>query len=532
MFASGLSMYNESLLERIRFDWLPCWTIEKTGPSAHRLRAVRRGRKDFMLSVIRTVGASLLVLFTCPLFAQEPLVVGERKQLFLDRRFIEAGEGIALHANPAQKLGALTGVDGKPMMGFVSRVIEDQGKIRLYLGHDGVEIFESDDALHFQPVGRSIGGGSFSTIFLDRHDPNPEQRYKLFLLKSSPTFDKSTDGVFAYKSADGLNFTECGRVLPLFTDNPTILLWDHRLDKYVVYLRALAYDSPNQRRIARIEVDNPLEPWPYRETKEPRPFVSTENVDVVLAADNEDDPNSDMYYNAATIYEEAQDAYLMFTSQFRHFSADKHKFLIPPVKGRWEDFGPLEVQLAVSRDGIHWSRPSREPYMTMGLPDEWDRWNNVMGPGIVRRGNYLYQYYTSSGRLHDGAIWRPEYESTAKQLGGVGVVRQRIDGFVSVDADHSGGWFRTPKIIFSGNCLKLNMDAGAMGKALVELQDAAGDPIPGFAATDCDELGGNVLDQVVTWNGSSDVGKLVEQDVRIKFKLVRTKLYSFQFNKR
>jgi pimeloyl-CoA dehydrogenase large subunit len=47
--------------------------------------------------------------------------------------------------------------NGKP-------VIEDQGRIRMYVGHDGVAIFESDDGLHFQATGKSIGGGSFSEM--------------------------------------------------------------------------------------------------------------------------------------------------------------------------------------------------------------------------------------------------------------------------------------------------------------------------------------------------------------------------------
>ncbi|MBA3314611.1 MAG: hypothetical protein H0T47_15155 [Planctomycetaceae bacterium] len=62
----------------------------------------------------------------------------------------------------------------------------------------------------------------------------------------------------------------------------------------------------------------------------------------------------------------------------------------------------------MSRDGIDWQRPSREPYFPTGLAGEWDRWYAVMGPGIVRRGNYLYQYYYSSGRLHDSVILRAE----------------------------------------------------------------------------------------------------------------------------
>jgi hypothetical protein len=189
----------------------------------------------------------------------------------------------------------------------------------------------------------------------------------------------------------------------------------------------------------------------------------------------------------------------------------------------------LEVQLAVSRDGVHWTRPSREPYFPTGLADEWDRWYAVVGPGIVRRGNYLYQYYCSSGRLHDSVVLRPEYDEAAKQVGGVGVVRQRLDGFVSADADHKGGWLRTPSIVFRGNRLRLNIDTGAMGTAFVELQDADGRPIPGFSLADCEEIGGNFIDQRVYWKGSPDVSSLAGRPIRIHFQLTRAKLYCFQF---
>jgi hypothetical protein len=478
----------------------------------------------------RAVFIALFVLSTAVACAEEaPLDVGGRKQLFIDRRFMAESERVTLRTNPAQKLGQIMDADGKPLMGHVSRVIEDQGKIRMYVGHDGVAIFESDDGLHFRATGKSIGGGSFSTIFLDSHEANPQRRYKLFLLKSQPTFDRATDGVYAFTSGDGLHFTEVGRVLPWFTDNPTIVLWDARIGKYVIYLRALAYDSPNQRRIGRIEVDDPLQPWPFRESKDPRPFLSTENVPVVLAADDQDDSESDIYYNAATIYEAAQDTYLMFTTQFRHFSPKRHPFVRSPRPGQWEDFGPLEVQLAVSRDGVHWQRPSREPYFPMGLPDEWDRWYAVMGPGLARRGNYLYQYYNSSGRLHDGAILRAEYEKSAPQLGGIGIVRQRLDGFVSADADTKGGWLQTPLLTFRGNRLRLNIDTGAMGTAFVELRDADRQPIPGFTLDDCEEIGGNFIDQIVYWKGSSDVGSLAGRPIRIHIQLKRGKLFAFQF---
>jgi hypothetical protein len=462
-----------------------------------------------------------------------PIDVADRKQLFIDSRFIADRDRVELRANPAQKLGLVRDETGQLLQGHVSRVIEDGGKIRLYLGAEAVDVLEleSDDGLRFRRMGVRLPGGVFPTIFLDPHEPDPSRKYKLFRLEFGQPFDPAKHGVYAAYSADGAHFTEVGRVLPFFTDNPPIVHWDPRIGKYVIYTRAFSYDSENQRRIGRIETDDPLKPWPYKKTGNDRMFFSTENVQVVLAADKEDDPHSDMYYNASAIYPWAQDVYLMFPSNFRHFSPKRNPYIRPRVKGEWEDYGMLEVQLAVSRDGVSWSRPSREPYLAPGLPDEWDRWYAVMGPGLARRGNYIYQYYYSSGHLHDSAVLRPEYDHSAAQLGGVGVVRQRLDGFVSADVGSEGGRLRTPAVVFRGNRLRLNIDTGAMGTAFVELQDADGRPIPGFTLADCEEIGGNFVDQCVYWKGNLDVASLAGRPVRIDFRLKRAKLYAFQFTR-
>src|SRR4029079_15356370 len=136
-------------------------------------------------------------------------------------------------------------------------------------------------------------------------------------------------GVYAGYSADGVHFASVGRVLPFFTDNPTIVQWDERRGKYVIYTRAFDYHSRKQRRIGRIETDDPLKPWPYKKTDNDRMFMSLDNVDVVLSAGKDDGPHSDIYYSAAMIYPWAADTHSLFTSQFRHFDPNRHPFVRP-----------------------------------------------------------------------------------------------------------------------------------------------------------------------------------------------------------
>ena len=53
-----------------------------------------------------------------------------------------------------------------------------------------------------------------------------------------------------------------------------------------------------------------MKPWPYLPGNPKQERLSVANAPVVLEADKEDDPHSDIYYNAATIYPWAQDVYL------------------------------------------------------------------------------------------------------------------------------------------------------------------------------------------------------------------------------
>jgi len=113
------------------------------------------------------------------ILAASPVDVSDQKQLFIDRRFMAENDRVELRTNPAQKFGMIMNSDGKPIQGHISRVIDDQGLVKLYLGADSVDVYESSDGLHFKGSGTRLSGGHFTTIFLDEHDPDPARRYKL-----------------------------------------------------------------------------------------------------------------------------------------------------------------------------------------------------------------------------------------------------------------------------------------------------------------------------------------------------------------
>jgi hypothetical protein len=480
--------------------------------------------------------------------AKAPLNVSDRKQLFIDNRFIAASRKVALTMNPPQKLGIVLESEGVPWekgTGGFFRVIEDGGKFKLYYGAfteagHSLCYAESEDGIHWNRPSLGIvainGNKQNNLIYSDNAidatimvDPKdiPERRYKVF--RSLVTPDKARAGVYASYSADGIHFTDVGRVFPMWPETSLIADWDARIQKYVVFTRVFVHHNENQRRVGRLEMDDLLKPWPYRSTVPEIGIPSPENITMVLSADEQDDPFCDFYTNAAHIYPYAQDVYLMFPTPFRHFASS-------PTRQPWfrfqpgNDYGLIDVQMAFSRDGIHWSRPDRRSYVPMGLPDEWDRWLTMMGVGMLRRGNYLYQYYWSTGRTHDSGILRPEYDKSITTKSAIGALRQRLDGFMSADFDYTGGTLTTPPLLFTGTHLRLNIETGAMGTAFVEIRDAEGKPIPGFTRADCEEIGGNFVDTPVRWKGKSDLSALRGRPITLHITARGAKLYAFQFD--
>jgi len=79
--------------------------------------------------------------------------------------------------------------------------------------------------------------------------------------------------------------------------------------------------------------------------------------------------------------------------------------------------------------------------------------------------------------------------------------------------------------------LLLNFATSAAGSVRCEIQDAQGNPLPGFAMDDCDELYGDSLEQPVSWQGKSELKFLVGRAIRLRFKLKDADLYALRFGR-
>ena len=100
--------------------------------------------------------------------------------------------------------------------------------------------------------------------------------------------------------------------------------------------------------------------------------------------------------------------------------------------------------------------------------------------------------------------------------------------FASVHAGAAGGEFVTRPFTFAGDRLLLNYATSAAGSVQVELQDAAGKPLAGFALADMPPLYGDELDATAIWK-SADVSLLAGKPVRLRFVLKDADVYALRF---
>ena len=87
----------------------------------------------------------------------------------------------------------------------------------------------------------------------------------------------------------------------------------------------------------------------------------------------------------------------------------------------------------------------------------------------------------------------------------------------------------SPGPSFTGKRLEINYATSAAGSLWAELQQPDGTPIPGFTKDECDEIIGDQVDRIVTWNGAADVSALSGAPVRLRFVMKDADLFAIRF---
>ena len=339
-----------------------------------------------------------------------------------------------------------------------------------------------------------------STVWLDWTDADPGRRWKMF----TATRREGRRGWFlsVKASADGVRWSEPLAETPGIGDRSTVFYNPFRR-KWVYGIRS---GGPRGRSRQYRECDDPLTGAAWKK----------EDVYLWSASDRADphNPNPEfagiepqLYNLDATPYESVMLG--LFSIWQGPHNAECGKRGIQKRN---------EVLLGFSRDGFHWHRPDRRPFLeATEKKDSW-RWGNVQsaGGGCLVVGDRLYFYF--SGRALCDAFW----DGAAS----TGVAFLRRDGFASMDAGAEGGTLTTRPVTFSGKQLFVNADADG-GEVAVEVLGRDGTVMEPFTRAACRPVSTDSTLQRVAWRGAEDLSAACGRPVRFRFHVRSASLYAF-----
>lgn len=453
-------------------------------------------------------------------YADEPIALGQRRELLVDDHLIAKMEGVTLTLHKPQAHDVALVCDA-PWEGNTSgyfTLFQDGDLFRCYYrgthydeatkkgGHRETTCYaESRDGITWTKPKLGLvefNGSKENNIILtgegcsnfapfkDTH-PNcpPESRYKALASTGDESTRKKKPSLQAWHSADGLHWSRM-REEPVISagsfDSQNTAFYDAERGEYRAYWRYFTGGYTDERG---------WKPKGVRaiRTATSRDFLTWENqADLAYGSEA---PVVQLYTNAVRPYARAPHLLLGFPTRYQ----PKHS--------------QVEPVLMTSRDGVNFKR-WEEPLIPITAPKDRD-WN---------RSNYMTCGMLSlPGHERELSV----YASEAYYRGPGSRIRRfsfRVDGFVSASA--AKGELITKPITFDGSKLTLNLRS--QGETRVEVQDDSGKPLPGFALEECTPLKGDFIDEEVTWKGGS-LSAHAGKPVRLRFAFVDADLFALQF---
>jgi hypothetical protein len=374
-----------------------------------------------------------------------------------------------------------------------------------YLGGygSGTGYATSEDGLRWQKPELDVRRGTnvvqpetrdSATVWLDPEDADPRRRYKLFRSHG----EAGRFGLSVYFSADGMHWGE--RVLRTGPcGDRTTAFWNPFRKVWVYSLRNGR--GPRCRRYW--EVKDLLKGPQWEHLDEPPLWCGSDRLD----------PQRDDLQTVCQLYNLDCVAYeSLLLGLFSIWRGDKN---IPAGRPK-----PNEVCVGFSRDGFHWHRPERKPFLAVSETQGAWNWGNVQSAGgcCLVVGDELWFY-------HSGRAGSPGTGERRDTGGGTGVAVLRRDGFASLDAGPGGGTLTTRPLSFRGRHLFVNADA-ASGELTAEVLDERGKVLEGLAQADCVPVRADRTRQPLTWKGG-DLMRVVGKPVKFRFHLKGGRLYAF-----
>jgi len=312
------------------------------------------------------------------------------------------------------------------------------------------------------------------SVFVDPSAPS-EERYKMVI------GDRS-EGVCGAVSPDGVHWTELSKpILKDPNDSLNIAYYDEQLCKYVLYHRKWVH---GRRAIGRTESDN------FRQ------FPPSEVILEGILADFP--PSVDLYTNCKTTIPGASDLHLLF----------------PAVYHRDIDIGSIAI--AASQNGKFWHFLPGSPIMTPTPFGEWDGGWFTASPNLLELpdGNFALPYAASN---------LPHKYPRGKMRVKLGLALWPKGRIVALEASERGEFTMLP-ITPGGHRLHINAATERAGSILIEVAD-----VPGRSFADAEPIIGDQYRKLVTWNGQSDLGYKEEEQIVLRFRMRKAKIFSLDF---
>jgi hypothetical protein len=463
----------------------------------------------------------------------EAIEIGGRRELFVDNWLIERLENARLELARPVDAGEVLPFDRPwegPFCGYCT-IIRDGDTLRAYYrglpeaGKDGSSrettcYAESTDGVHWTRPNVGLfevdgtrennvvlaGMAPFShnfSPFLDRRPDVPaEERYKAL-------GGTMHSGLAGFVSGDGLSWNKL-REEPVIAredvpykamfDSQNLAFWSEAENCYVAYFRVF---ENGVRRICR-STSRDFMTW------SPPVLMKYRHAESQA-------PLEHLYTNQTHAYFRAPHLYLAIAARFmpeRQVLTDEEARAIHVDPQYFQDTS--DAVLMTSRGGATYDRTFLEGFVRPGLgARNWVSRTNYPALNLVQTGPdemslYVNQDYAQpTAHLHRYTL--------------------RLDGLASVRAGYAGGTMTTRVFQFQGSRLFLNFATSAAGGIRVEIQDADGRPIAGYAMEASRELIGNEIERAASWESGSDVSALAGKSVRLKFVMRDADLYAMRF---
>jgi len=486
--------------------------------------------------------ASLLVLLV-PLAATaaEPVDIGSRRELFVDHFLIEKLDGTELRLNRPVDRGSVLPFD-KPWEGafcaYVT-IIKAPDKYQMYYRGHARTTGGDQDKNQVTCYAESPDGITWTKPSLDLFPRGDHKTTNIVLADAAPVthnFSPFLDanpaakpderykavggyhdtGLVAFVSADGVRWRKL-RDEPVLTkegagfdgdrkrsmvfDSQNVPFWSEAEGKYLLYYRIY---KNSKRRISRVESDD---------------FITWRNVKLMEYDDGNGksrEPIEELYTNQTHPYFRAPHLYVSTAARFminRRVLTTQQAEAIKVDPKYFNDTS--DAVFMTSRGGGTYQRTFMTAFVAPGIGYEnWTSRTNYPALGVVQTGPSEMSVYVNQN-----------YGQPTSHLRRYSM---RLDGFASVHADYDGGEMLTRPLTFAGDRLLLNFATSAPGGLRVEVQQADGMPIPGFASGDCSELIGNEIERAVTWRGGN-LASISGKPVRLRFVMKDADLFAMRF---